>query len=78
MGLRGAGGRAGKLDRVRDCSAWSRAALFAERGADYGSYEGWQGIDAAERGAGEPLGRPRVKLHRWEKLLETGLKKITR
>jgi hypothetical protein len=27
---------------------------------------------------GEPLGRPRVKLHVWEKLLETGLKKITR
>jgi len=35
---------------------------------------GWQAIDAAERSAGEPLGRPRVKLHTWEKLLHTGRK----
>jgi ferredoxin--NADP+ reductase len=41
-------------------------------------HEGWQAIDAAERGAGEPLGRPRVKLTAWERLLETGRRKITR
>jgi ferredoxin--NADP+ reductase len=48
-----------------------------ERGVNYVAYEGWQAIDAAERGAGEPLGRPRVKLTSWEQLLEAG-RKITR
>jgi ferredoxin/flavodoxin---NADP+ reductase len=52
-------------------------ALLDARGAEYVEYDGWQAIDAAERGAGEPLGRPRVKLTGWEKLLETG-RKITR
>ena len=70
--------RAGKLTRASVDTAPSLEALLAERGARYVSLEGWQEIDAAERAAGEPLGRPRVKLHQWEKLLETGLKKITR
>ena len=68
--------RAGRLARA------SNSLLLEEvldaKGVDFVEYEGWQAIDAAERGAGEPLGRPRVKLHRWEKLLETGRKKITR
>jgi ferredoxin--NADP+ reductase len=68
--------RAGKLRRPAPEATLE--ALLDERGANYVEYDGWQSIDAAERGAGEPLGRPRVKLHRWEKLLETGLKKITR
>ena len=38
----------------------------------YVEHEGWQLIDMAEKAAGEPLGRPRVKLTAWEKLLETG------
>jgi ferredoxin--NADP+ reductase len=33
--------------------------------------EGWAAIDAAERRAGEPLGRPRVKLSTWDELLAT-------
>jgi ferredoxin--NADP+ reductase len=33
-------------------------------------YEGWEQIDAAEKGAGEPQGRPRVKLTRVEELLD--------
>ena len=51
--------RAGKLaaPRGRDLEA-----LLDERGAAYIEYPGWQAIDAAERAAGEPLGRPRVKL----------------
>ena len=68
--------RAGKL--TRPASEATLESLLDERGANYVEYEGWQAIDAAERSMGEPLGRPRVKLHRWEKLLETGLKKITR
>jgi ferredoxin--NADP+ reductase len=48
------------------------AALLEEKGAEFVEYEGWQAIDAAERSAGEPLGRPRVKLTAWERLLQTG------
>lgn len=48
------------------------AALLDEKGAAFVEYDGWQMIDAAERGAGEPLGRPRVKLTAWNRLLETG------
>ncbi len=44
--------------------------LLDERGARYVSYAGWQAIDEAERGAGEPQGRPRVKLCNWDELLE--------
>jgi ferredoxin/flavodoxin---NADP+ reductase len=67
--------RAGRLgrrseDRLSD--------LLEEKGAHFVEYAGWQAIDAAERGAGEPLGRPRVKLTAWEKLLETGGRRITR
>jgi ferredoxin--NADP+ reductase len=68
-------GRAGKLHAPMPSDL---AELLEAKGADFVEYEGWQAIDAAERSAGEPLGRPRVKLHMWEKLLETGRKKITR
>ena len=44
-------------------------ALLEERGVDAVVYSGWEAIDAAERTAGEPLGRPRVKLSTWEDLL---------
>jgi ferredoxin--NADP+ reductase len=39
-------------------------ALLSERAPDHVRYEGWQAIDEAERAAGEPHGRPRVKLTR--------------
>jgi ferredoxin/flavodoxin---NADP+ reductase len=48
------------------------AALLDERGAEYVEHAGWEMIDAFERAAGEPLGRPRVKLTDWRRLLETG------
>jgi ferredoxin--NADP+ reductase len=43
--------------------------LLDERGVDAVLYAGWEAIDAAERNAGEPLGRPRVKLCSWADLL---------
>jgi ferredoxin/flavodoxin---NADP+ reductase len=52
--------------------------LLEAKGAHFVEYAGWQAIDAAERRAGEPLGRPRVKLTAWEKLLETGGRGIPR
>jgi ferredoxin--NADP+ reductase len=62
--------RAGKLD----CggSTQSLEGLLEAKGAAYVEYAGWQAIDAAERAAGEPRGRPRVKLTAWERLLQTG------
>jgi ferredoxin--NADP+ reductase len=43
--------------------------LLAERRVDAVLYTGWEAIDRAERGAGEPLGRPRIKLATWDELL---------
>jgi ferredoxin--NADP+ reductase len=48
------------------------ADLLRERDVPFVEYDGWQAIDAAERSAGEPLGRPRVKLTGWSDLLDTG------
>jgi ferredoxin/flavodoxin---NADP+ reductase len=47
----------------------SLEALLEERGVEAVLYAGWEAIDAAERNAGEPLGRPRVKLASWADLL---------
>jgi ferredoxin/flavodoxin---NADP+ reductase len=44
-------------------------ALLDERGVRRVVYAGWLAIDEAERSAGEPLGRPRVKLCTWDELL---------
>jgi ferredoxin--NADP+ reductase len=44
--------------------------LLRSRRPDYVSYGGWEAIDRREREAGEPQGRPRVKLTSFEELLE--------
>jgi ferredoxin--NADP+ reductase len=44
--------------------------LLLERGVQPVVYAGWTSIDEHERAAGEPLGRPRLKLCTWEELLE--------
>jgi ferredoxin--NADP+ reductase len=44
-------------------------ALLEERGVEAVLYAGWEAIDRAERTAGEPHGRPRIKLHNWDALL---------
>jgi ferredoxin--NADP+ reductase len=43
--------------------------LLAERGVEAVLYAGWEAIDAAERAAGAPQGRPRIKLATWPELL---------
>jgi ferredoxin--NADP+ reductase len=59
----------GRLPRREEATAEAVDALLAERGAEPVTYEGWTAIDEEERGRGEPLGRPRVKLCTWEELL---------
>ena len=45
-------------------------AVLADRCPEHITYAHWQAIDEAERAAGEPHGRPRVKLVRREHLLD--------
>jgi ferredoxin/flavodoxin---NADP+ reductase len=61
---------AGDLGSPSDSDRDSLDALIAERQPDAVSYAGWQEVDRVEREAGEPHGRPRVKLCTFEELLE--------
>ena len=60
----------GKVVHKADASADALEELLAERGVRAVVYSGWASIDELERGAGEKLGRPRVKLRTWDELLE--------
>ncbi len=62
--------RAGKLPASGDVGAGAVDSLLAERGVEVVMYPGWQLIDRLECELGAPLGRPRVKLARWEELLK--------
>ena len=57
---------AGLLTRTDDGSL---EQLLEARGVEAVLYAGWEAIDRAERTAGEPHGRPRVKLATWDDLL---------
>jgi ferredoxin/flavodoxin---NADP+ reductase len=63
--------REGRLE-LRDAPASGLDDLLAGRGVGVVTYTGWEAIDAVERSAGEPLGRPRVKLRDWDDLLAAG------
>jgi ferredoxin--NADP+ reductase len=62
--------RSGALPRAADASADAVDALLVERGVEPVTYRGWELIDRLETGRGAPLGRPRVKLVRWDELLK--------
>jgi ferredoxin--NADP+ reductase len=57
----------GRLPRATDPR--DLADVLAERGGRPVLYPGWEAIDRAEKAAGEPSGRPRIKLSSWEDLL---------
>ena len=59
-----------RLPEPADADPTSIEALVAERKPDFVSYAGWEAIDAAEKAAGEPQGRPRVKLTRVDEMLD--------
>jgi ferredoxin--NADP+ reductase len=61
---------ANRLGNPSDPDRDSLEALVAERQPDAVSYAGWQAVDRAEKEAGEPHGRPRVKLCSFDELLE--------
>jgi ferredoxin--NADP+ reductase len=69
--------RAGALDHGEDASTID--ALLAERGVPVVTQDGWEAIDRTERSAGEPHGRPRIKLGEWDALLDAaGLDRAAR
>jgi ferredoxin--NADP+ reductase len=55
---------AGALPEPRRTDPEELAAFFAERAPEVVTWAGWKAIDAHETAAGEPHGRPRVKLVR--------------
>ena len=59
--------RSGMLEHGSDASVVD--GLLGARGVRVVTQEGWEAIDLAERSAGEPRGRPRLKLGEWESLL---------
>jgi ferredoxin--NADP+ reductase len=59
--------RAGALPRTEPDATLED--LLADRGIQVVMYPGWEAIDMLERGRGEKLGRPRVKLCTWDELL---------
>ena len=61
---------AGRLLEPADPDRDSLEALLTERAPEHLTYAGWEAIDRAEKQAGEPHGRPRVKLCSFEELLE--------
>jgi ferredoxin/flavodoxin---NADP+ reductase len=67
---------AGRLNEPADPSRDSLDELLDERKPDHVTYAGWEAIDRAEKSAGEPQGRPRVKLTTTEELLEAAREKV--
>jgi ferredoxin/flavodoxin---NADP+ reductase len=61
---------AGRLRTPEEPSPEAIERLVWERADHVVEYSGWEAIDEHERGSGEPHGRPRVKLTRWEHLLD--------
>jgi len=53
-----------------DATADAAEKMVAEKAPDAVTFKGWQAIDEAEVGRGEPLGRPRVKFSKVEEMLE--------
>jgi ferredoxin--NADP+ reductase len=62
--------REGRLPEPANPDPEAVTELIAERNPDVVSYSGWEAIDAAEKAAGEPHGRPRVKFTRVEAMLD--------
>jgi ferredoxin--NADP+ reductase len=60
---------AGSLPGAAEPSPDAIVELLAARGVEAVVYAGWEAIDAVEKAAGAPHGRPRVKLARWDELL---------
>jgi ferredoxin--NADP+ reductase len=63
--------RSGALRPPPEPGAGAIDGLLAARGVEVVDESGWERIDAEERERGAATGRPRVKLARWDELLQT-------
>jgi ferredoxin/flavodoxin---NADP+ reductase len=68
---------AGRLLDPPDPDRGSLEELLAERAPDHVTYAGWEAIDRAEKEAGEPQGRPRVKLCTFDELLDAARERVS-
>jgi ferredoxin/flavodoxin---NADP+ reductase len=68
---------AGRLTQPTDPDRDALEDLLAERRPDHVTYAGWEAIDRAEKGLGEPQGRPRVKLCSFDELLEAAREPVS-
>jgi ferredoxin--NADP+ reductase len=69
---------AGRLNDPPDPARDSLEELLDERKPDHVTYTGWEAIDSSEKAAGEPQGRPRVKLTTTEELLDAAREPASR
>jgi ferredoxin--NADP+ reductase len=67
----------GRLLEPADPDRDSVEELLGERKPEHVSYAGWEAIDRAEKSAGEPQGRPRVKLCTFDELLEAARERVS-
>ena len=67
---------AGRLNEPADPSRDTLEELLDERKPEHVTYAGWEAIDSAEKAAGEPHGRPRVKLTTTEELLDAARERV--
>jgi ferredoxin--NADP+ reductase len=65
----------GRIPEPAEATRKSVDALIAEQAPDHVTWQGWQSIDAAETAAGEPQGRPRVKLTSIDEMLAAALQR---
>jgi ferredoxin/flavodoxin---NADP+ reductase len=68
---------AGMLNAPAIDDAEGVAVFYAQRAPEAVTWEGWQAIDHVEKSAGEPHGRPRVKLVRLADLVAAAGRSIT-
>ena len=67
---------AGRLGEPASPDAGECAEWLAACAPDAVTWEGWQAMDEHERAAGEPLGRPRIKLVRLADLVAAGQRAV--
>jgi ferredoxin/flavodoxin---NADP+ reductase len=67
---------ADRLNEPADPSRDALEELLDERRPDHVTYAGWEAIDSAEKAAGEPQGRPRVKFTTTEELLDAARERV--
>jgi ferredoxin/flavodoxin---NADP+ reductase len=67
---------AGRLNEPAEPGRDSIEELLDERKPDHVTYAGWEAIDRAEKAAGEPQGRPRVKLTTTDELLDAARERV--